>query len=105
MGYLLGLEGLALPVTVAEGYDIWSPRYDTEENDLLGLEQPVVWGLIDQLPAGTALDAACGTGGSRRSTRPGRRRRAVTSPIIRRTSGRCAPGARPPSGRRTAAAR
>jgi SAM-dependent methyltransferase len=99
LGYLLGLEGLALlrafngehgrdftlarfaeirallddldqageaaqsrPVTVAEGYDVWSARYDSEDNDLIGMEQPVVWGLLDGLPAGPALDAACGTG-------------------------------------------
>jgi len=99
LGYLLGLEGLALlrafngehgrdftlarfaeirallddldqageaaqsrPVTVAEGYDAWSAWYDSEDNDLLVMEQPVVWGLLDGLPAGPALDAACGTG-------------------------------------------
>jgi SAM-dependent methyltransferase len=99
LGYLLGLEGLALlrafngehgrdftrsrfaeirallddldqagepaesrPLTAAEGYGIWSTRYDSEDNDLLGIEQPVVWRLIGKLPAGPALDAACGTG-------------------------------------------
>jgi len=31
-------------------------------NQLIDLEQPIVWGLLDGLPRGTVLDAACGTG-------------------------------------------
>jgi ubiquinone/menaquinone biosynthesis C-methylase UbiE len=49
------------PVTTAEGYAAWSPDYD-EPNDLIDLEQPVTRQLLDELPAGTALDAGCGTG-------------------------------------------
>jgi SAM-dependent methyltransferase len=49
------------PVSTAEGYDGWAPGYD-EPNDLIDLEQPVVREILDRLPAGRALDAACGTG-------------------------------------------
>src|ERR1700735_1921488 len=49
------------PVTIAEGYAAWSGDYD-EPNDLIDAEQPVMRRILDELPAGTALDAACGTG-------------------------------------------
>jgi ubiquinone/menaquinone biosynthesis C-methylase UbiE len=49
------------PVSVADGYDAWAAHYD-EPNDLIDLEQPVVRRMLDGLPAGNALDAACGTG-------------------------------------------
>jgi ubiquinone/menaquinone biosynthesis C-methylase UbiE len=49
------------PVTVAEGYAAWSANYD-EPNTLIDAEQPVMRRILDGLPAGTALDAACGTG-------------------------------------------
>jgi len=49
------------PVTTVEGYAAWSGDYD-EPNDLIELEQPVMRRILDGLPAGTALDAACGTG-------------------------------------------
>jgi ubiquinone/menaquinone biosynthesis C-methylase UbiE len=49
------------PVTTAEGYAAWSWDYD-ERNDLNDLEQPVIRRILDELPAGAALDAACGTG-------------------------------------------
>lgn len=44
------------------GYGSWSQRYDEPGNPIIGLEEPVVWSLIDPLPRGRALDAACGTG-------------------------------------------
>lgn len=49
------------PLTTAEGYDAWSRHYD-EPNDLVEAEQSVVWQMLDELPPGAALDAACGTG-------------------------------------------
>jgi ubiquinone/menaquinone biosynthesis C-methylase UbiE len=49
------------PVTTAEGYDVWAADYD-DPNDLIEMEQPVTRRIIDRLPIGTALDAACGTG-------------------------------------------
>ena len=44
------------------GYAEWSATYDRPGNPLISVEQPVVWGLLDALPVGRALDAACGTG-------------------------------------------
>lgn len=99
LGYLLGLEGLALlrafggrydrdftdarfaeirqlldaydqsgvgadvpRVATPDGYDSWSISYDLPGNGLIDLEQPLVRRLVDDLPVGVALDAACGTG-------------------------------------------
>ena len=54
---------LAAPeVGVREGYAAWSATYDAPGNPLIGVEQAVVWGLLDAVPPGRALDAACGTG-------------------------------------------
>jgi hypothetical protein len=44
------------------GYARWSATYDRPGNPLISVEQPVVWALLDALPRGHALDAACGTG-------------------------------------------
>jgi SAM-dependent methyltransferase len=44
------------------GYRSWSQRYDEPGNPIIAIEEPVVWSLIDGLPRGEALDAACGTG-------------------------------------------
>ncbi len=44
------------------GYARWAATYDRADNPLISVEQPVVWALIDELPVGRALDAACGTG-------------------------------------------
>jgi len=52
----------ATPMSIEEGYAQWAPVYDEPGNALLELEQPVVWEILDGLPAGPALDAACGTG-------------------------------------------
>jgi ubiquinone/menaquinone biosynthesis C-methylase UbiE len=52
----------ARPMTTQEGYARWAPQYDDPGNQLLDLEQPVVRGILDELPVGIALDAACGTG-------------------------------------------
>lgn len=50
------------PLTVTEGYDIWSADYDEPGNGLLGLDGPIVRRMLDEIPAGVAVDAACGTG-------------------------------------------
>lgn len=50
------------PITAGEGYRAWAETYDRPGNGLIDLEQPVVRGILDGLPRGTALDAACGTG-------------------------------------------
>jgi ubiquinone/menaquinone biosynthesis C-methylase UbiE len=56
-------EGVeARPMTTREGYDRWAPCYDEPGNQLLEIEQPIVRDILDGLPVGVALDAACGTG-------------------------------------------
>lgn len=56
-------EGVeARPITTREGYARWSAFYDEPGNQLLDLEQPIVREILDSLPRGVALDAACGTG-------------------------------------------
>jgi ubiquinone/menaquinone biosynthesis C-methylase UbiE len=45
-----------------EGYAQWAPSYDEPGNALLEVEGPVVREILAALPAGVALDAACGTG-------------------------------------------
>jgi ubiquinone/menaquinone biosynthesis C-methylase UbiE len=50
------------PITTREGYAAWAASYDDAPNQLLDLEQPVLREIIDGLPVGVALDAACGTG-------------------------------------------
>jgi len=52
----------ATPMSIEEGYAQWAPAYDEPGNALLELEQPVVWEILEGLPAGPTLDAACGTG-------------------------------------------
>jgi len=47
---------------VESGYGRWAGAYDSAANPLIRVEQPAVRALIDALPTGTALDAACGTG-------------------------------------------
>lgn len=44
------------------GYERWSERYDEPGNPLIAIEQPVVWGLLEGIAPGRALDLACGTG-------------------------------------------
>jgi SAM-dependent methyltransferase len=52
----------ARPITTQEGYAMWAPLYDEPGNALLEIEGPIVRGILDDLPVGVALDAACGTG-------------------------------------------
>ena len=47
--------------TVA-GYGLWSRTYDEPGNGLFPVEEPQVHQILAELPAGDALDAACGTG-------------------------------------------
>jgi SAM-dependent methyltransferase len=46
---------------VDSGYERWAPSYD-RPNPLIEAEEPVVHPMLDELPPGRALDAACGTG-------------------------------------------
>ena len=53
------------PVTETDsvtGYRLWSVNYDEPGNQLIAMEQPAVWALLDERKPGDALDAACGTG-------------------------------------------
>jgi SAM-dependent methyltransferase len=47
---------------VDAGYAQWADDYDNPGNDTIALEQPIVRRLLDDLPDGAVLDAACGTG-------------------------------------------
>jgi hypothetical protein len=49
------------PITSPEGYAAWAPHYD-EPNELVDLDEPPMTAILDRLPVGAALDAACGTG-------------------------------------------
>jgi ubiquinone/menaquinone biosynthesis C-methylase UbiE len=55
-----GIE--ARPISTREGYDRWAPSYDEPGNQLLDIEEPIVREILEGLPIGVALDAACGTG-------------------------------------------
>ena len=50
------------PVGTQHGYAAWAPWYDEPGNQLLDIEGPIVRRILDDLPAGVAVDAACGTG-------------------------------------------
>ena len=58
----LGEGAVVEPMPTTEGYASWAPSYDEPGNQLIDLEQPVVREILDGLPRGVALDAACGTG-------------------------------------------
>ncbi|MET7477518.1 class I SAM-dependent methyltransferase [Streptomyces sp. NPDC005648] len=49
-------------ISAADVYQDWAPHYDAPGNEMIDVEQPVVRRILDGLPVGTALDAACGTG-------------------------------------------
>ena len=50
------------PIPTTEGYGSWAEFYDEPGNQLIDVEQPIVREILDGLPPGVALDAACGTG-------------------------------------------
>jgi len=45
-----------------DGYAAWAPSYDEPGNPIVALEGRAVRSMLDDAPAGRALDAACGTG-------------------------------------------
>ncbi|HEY3608229.1 MAG TPA: class I SAM-dependent methyltransferase [Pseudonocardiaceae bacterium] len=49
-------------VDTVDGYRVWSRTYDEPRNTAFDLDEPVVKEILDALPVGAALDAACGTG-------------------------------------------
>jgi ubiquinone/menaquinone biosynthesis C-methylase UbiE len=52
----------ARPIPTREGYARWAAFYDEPGNELIDIEEPIVREILDGLPVGVALDAACGTG-------------------------------------------
>ncbi|GAA4427625.1 hypothetical protein GCM10023169_27800 [Georgenia halophila] len=50
------------PIAVEHGYRYWAPRYDAGPNGFWGTEEPLVRPLMERVPPGVAIDAACGTG-------------------------------------------
>jgi SAM-dependent methyltransferase len=46
----------------ATGYAAWASTFDSKPNFILAVEEPAVESLLARIPAGSALDAACGTG-------------------------------------------
>jgi SAM-dependent methyltransferase len=60
-----GLAGVEIDVPelgVAEGYGSWAATYDDVPNPLIRVEEPAVRSILEDVPPGRALDAACGTG-------------------------------------------
>jgi hypothetical protein len=49
-------------IDTADVYQSWARDYDAPGNQMIDIEGPLVRRLLDSLPVGTALDAACGTG-------------------------------------------
>ena len=57
-----GVTAIAGTISAADVYQGWAPHYDAPGNEMIDIEQPIVRSILDGLPVGTALDAACGTG-------------------------------------------
>lgn len=56
-----GVEAVPGGISTADVYRQWAPTYD-EPNSMIESEEPHIHAIVDDLPIGTALDAACGTG-------------------------------------------
>jgi len=50
------------PLPVSDGYDGWAATYDGEDNGCFPMRDELLLPMIDGLPPGRTLDAACGTG-------------------------------------------
>lgn len=46
----------------APAYAQWAATYDDPDNGLFAMDEPIIDEILDGLPVGDALDAACGTG-------------------------------------------
>ena len=46
----------------APAYAQWAATYDNPENGLFAMDEPIIDEILDGLPVGSAIDAACGTG-------------------------------------------
>jgi SAM-dependent methyltransferase len=49
-------------VGTVDGYRVWSQTYDDGRNTAFDIDEPVIGDIVDAIPPGVALDAACGTG-------------------------------------------
>jgi SAM-dependent methyltransferase len=58
LGFVLDIPDME----VRSGYGAWAETYDNLPNPLIAIEEPIIQRLLDSLPPGRALDAACGTG-------------------------------------------
>lgn len=47
---------------IKSGYKVWAKTYDTEENILIKIEEPIVKKILKKYPKGKVLDLGCGTG-------------------------------------------
>jgi ubiquinone/menaquinone biosynthesis C-methylase UbiE len=56
-----GVEAVPGGISTDEVYREWAHTYD-EPNSMIQFEEPFIRAIVDDLPVGTALDAACGTG-------------------------------------------
>ena len=59
---LAGEGASAARIDTVEGYRAWSSTYDDQLDGLFPREDAIVREIAGAVPAGTALDAACGTG-------------------------------------------
>lgn len=50
------------PLSPAQGYDGWAPGYDNPDNGFFAMDEEVLLPILQNIPAGVAMDAACGTG-------------------------------------------
>jgi malonyl-CoA O-methyltransferase len=57
-----GIDAEAERVSTREGYDRWAEIYDDEDNPLIGLEEPLVAGLLGEAGGLDVVDLGCGTG-------------------------------------------
>jgi SAM-dependent methyltransferase len=62
LGAALGPPVSTRVVDAPEGYDLWARTYDEPGNQLVDIEGPLVRRILDEVPPGVAVDAACGTG-------------------------------------------
>lgn len=62
MAETLGGGVTVAPMSVVDAYDGWAATYDGPGNAIFAIEEGVVLPILDALPPGVALDAACGTG-------------------------------------------
>ena len=61
-GDVLGRGVEVPPMSTSTGYDGWAPSYDNPENGIFAIEETWLHPLLDSLPVGDVVDAACGTG-------------------------------------------